>query len=45
MQKYPGTNFRIHGNAGDFGHYYTWSNKAKQSALKQKRAIKQTKHK
>ena len=44
MNKYPGGRFGVlHGNAGDFGVYYTGSTKAKQAAVKKKKLNKQKK--
>ena len=44
MGKYPGSKLKIeHGNAGDFGKFYTGSNKAKQNQRKRKQLAKRCK--
>jgi hypothetical protein len=43
MASYPGGKLKMeHGNAGEFGKYYTGSNKAKQNQRKRKQLMKQS---
>lgn len=44
MANYPGGTLKpVHGNAGEFGKFYTGSNKAKQNQRKRKQLAKRCK--